>query len=154
MKLPPYFLFNMAKKKAGAREKADKFLAAIGTAGGPIGAPGLVQFGAGDTSRQVMSGNVDEYAAIRMQDMQTQVGNPNAPQPRMPRDLDNSYLKLNLPGSPLPANGLLAPRGVSHADMMQDQIGMQMQYALMPNMPVTGQLPVGYPPMPNQKGKK
>ena len=56
----------MAKKKAGAREKADKFLAAIGTAGGPIGAPGLVQFGAGDTSRQVMSGNVDEYAAIRM----------------------------------------------------------------------------------------
>jgi len=111
----------MAKKKAGAREKADKFLAAIGTAGGPIGAPGLVQFGAGDTARQVMSGNVDEYASIRMQDMQTQVGNPNAPQPRMPRDLDNSYLKLNLPGSPLPANGLLAPRGVSHADMMQDQ---------------------------------
>ena len=63
MKLPPYFLFNMAKKKAGAREKADKFLAAIGTAGGPIGAPGLVQFGAGDTARQVMSGNVDEYAS-------------------------------------------------------------------------------------------
>ena len=63
----------MAKKKAGAREKADKFLAAIGTAGGPIGAPGLVQFGAGDTARQVMSGNVDEYAPIRMQDMQTQV---------------------------------------------------------------------------------
>ena len=72
----------------------------------------------------------------------------------MPRDLDNSYLKLNLPGSPLPANGLLAPRGVSQADMIQDQIGLQMQYALMPNMPVTGQLPVGYPPMPNQKGKK
>ena len=28
---------------------------------------------------------------------------------------------------------------------MQDQIGMQMQYALMPNMPVTGQLPSGLP---------
>ena len=70
----------MAKKKAGAREKADQFLEAIGTAGGPIGAPGLVQFGAGDTARQVMAGNTDEYAPIRMQDMQTQVGNPNAPQ--------------------------------------------------------------------------
>ena len=42
-----------------------------------------------------MSGN-DEYAAIRMQDMQT-VGNPNAPQPRMPRDLDNSYLSSIFP---------------------------------------------------------
>ena len=144
----------MAKKKAGAREKADKFLAAIGTAGGPIGAPGLVQFGAGDTSRQVMSGNVDEYAPIRMQDMQTQVGNPNAPKPRMPRDLDNSYLKLNLPGSPLPRNGLLVPGMLSSAEMVQNQIGAEQQYQLMQMMPPTGQLPLGYPPMPIQKGKK
>ena len=144
----------MAKKKVGAREKADQFLAAIGTAGGPIGAPGLVQFGAGDTARQVMAGNTDEYAPIRMQDMQTQVGNPNAPQPRMPRDLDNSYLKLNLPGSPLPRNGLLVPGMLSSAEMVQNQIGAEQQYQLMQMMPPTGQLPLGYPPMPIQKGKK
>ena len=144
----------MAKKKAGARDKADQFLAAIGTAGGPIGAPGLVQFGAGDTSRQVMSGNVDEYAAIRMQDMEAKVGDPRAPQPRMPRDLDNAYLKLNLPGSPLPANGLLAPRALSQAEMFQNQIQAQQQYQLLPMMPPTGQLPMGYAPMPNQKGQK
>ena len=144
----------MAKKKAGAREKADQFLAAIGTAGGPIGAPGLVQFGAGDTSRQVMSGNVDEYAPIRMQDTEAGVGNPNVPQPPMPRDLDASYLKLNLPGSPLPANGLLAPQALRQAEIIQDQIGMQAQQALMPMMPLAGQLPMGYPPMPNKKGNK
>lgn len=144
----------MAKKKAGAREKADQFLAAIGTAGGPIGSPGLIQFGAGDTARQVMSGNVDEYAPIRMQAAEAGVGNPNAPQPPMPRDLDASYLKLNLPGSPLPANGLLAPRAMSQAEMFQNQINAQAQYALMPMMPQTGQLPMGYPPMPNKKGQK
>ena len=37
----------MAKKKA--QERADDFLAGLGTAGGAIGSPGLVTFGAGDT---------------------------------------------------------------------------------------------------------
>ena len=37
----------MAKKKANAQEKTDAFLAGLGTAGGAIGSPGLMTFGAG-----------------------------------------------------------------------------------------------------------
>ena len=55
-----------------------------------------------------MSGNVDEYANIRMRQGDTRIGESAA----MPSDLDASYLKLNLPGSPLPVNGLLAPQNM------------------------------------------
>ena len=101
-----------------------------------------------------MAGTTDEYAALRAQDMETQVGNPNAPQPRMPRDLDNAYLKLNLPGSPLPRNGLLVPGMLSSAEMVQNQINVEQQYQMMQMMPLTGQLPLGLPPMPIQNNKK
>lgn len=145
----------MASKKASTRERTDQFLAAIGTAGGPIGAPGLVTFGAGDVARQVQSGNIDEYAAIRMMNGAPAVGNPNAPQPRMPQDLDAAYLKLNLPGSPLPRNGLLAPQFQKAAESIQNQLINQEQYAMIPMMPPTGQLPMGIqPPMPQKKGRR
>lgn len=145
----------MKGKKASARDRADQLIAAVGTAGGPLGAPGLVSFGAGDLARQVQSGNIDQYGAIRAQAAQAQVGNPNAPQPRMPQDLDASYLKLNLPGSPLPRNGLLAPQFVRSAEMVQDQIMMNAQMMASQYMPPVGQLPMGIqPPMPQKKGRR
>jgi hypothetical protein len=143
----------MASKKASARDRADQFLAAIGTAGGPIGAPGLVAFGASDVARQIQSGNIDQYAAIRMMNGGPVVGDPNAPQPRMPQDPDAAYLKLNLPGSPLPRNGLLAPQFQKAAENIQNQLINQEQYAMMSMMPLTGQLPMLIqPPMPQKKG--
>jgi hypothetical protein len=86
-------------------------------------------FGAGDTARQVQSGNVDEYVAIRAAAAPV-IGNPNAPQPPMPRDLDTAYLKLNLPGSPLPRNGLLAPQFQKAAEFAQNQSIANEQYMM------------------------
>jgi len=144
----------MASKKASAGDRAAQFLANIGTAGGPIGSPGLVMFGAGDTARQVQSGNIDEYAAIRATSAPV-IGDPNAVQPRMPADLDAAYLKLNLPGSPLPRNGLLAPQFQKAAEMTQNQAIMNEQYMMSQFMPLTGQLPMGIqPPMPQKKGRR
>ena len=54
------------KQKKSTTEKADKFLSGLGTSGGAIGSPQLVGFGGTDIQNQVMSGNVDEYANIRM----------------------------------------------------------------------------------------
>ena len=93
----------MAKKKA--QERADDFLAGLGTAGGAIGSPGLVTFGAGDTQRQVITGNMDNNWAAKEQQIVE-----DAP---MPQNLDASYLKLNLPGSPLPMNGLTAAQNLN-----------------------------------------
>ena len=53
------------KKKKSTTEKADQFLSGLGTAGGAIGSPQLVGFGGADVQRQVMSGNVDEYAKYK-----------------------------------------------------------------------------------------
>ena len=75
----------MAKKKAGARKRAEDFIQAIGTAGGALGAPGLVQFGAGDIQRQVALGQTDEYSGYRAQDMEAGVGSPNTPTPHAKR---------------------------------------------------------------------
>ena len=74
----------------------------------------------------------------------------------MPSDLDASYLKLNLPGSPLPANGLLAPRNIVAAEQTQDMILSQEQMFLAQYLPAAGlsQLPVGQPPLELGKGKK
>lgn len=144
----------MAPKKASVGDRAQQFLAAIGTAGGPIGSPALVGFGAGDLARQIQSGNIDEYAALRAASV-PQVGNPNAPQPRMPQDLDAAYLKLNLPGSPLPRNGLLTPRFLDSAEYTQDAIIANEQMMLAQNMPFRGQLPMGIQsPMPQKKGRR
>ena len=140
------------KKKKSTTEKADQFLSGLGTAGGAIGSPQLVGFGGTDIQNQVMSGNVDEYANIRMRQGDTRIGESAA----MPSDLDASYLKLNLPGSPLPANGLLAPRNIVAAEQTQDMILSQEQMFLAQFLPAAGlmQLPVGQPPLESGKGKK
>ena len=109
------------KKKKSTTEKADQFLSGLGTAGGAIGSPQLMGFGGTDIQNQVTSGNIDEYASIRMRQGDTRIGESSA----MPSDLDASYLKLNLPGSPLPTNGLLAPQNIVGAQQTQDMIMSQ-----------------------------
>ena len=140
------------KKKKSTTEKADQFLTGLGTAGGAIGSPQLVGFGGTDVQSQVMSGNVDEYQNIRMRQAEINIGE-SIP---MPPDLDASYLKLNLPGSPLPANGLLARNNVIRAQQTQDLIMSQGQMFLTQYLPAAGlsQLPVGQPPLESRKGKK
>ena len=140
------------KKKPSTNEKADQFLAGLGTAGGAIGSPQLIGFGATDVQNQVVSGNTDEYANIRMRQGDTRIGESAA----MPPDLDASYLKLNLAGSPLPANGLLAPQNVNAAEATQKMIMSEEQMFLAQYLPAAGlsQLPVGQPPLESGKGKK
>jgi hypothetical protein len=144
----------MASKKASVGDRAAQFLSSIGTAGGAIGSPALFSFGGQDLAQQVQSGIVDEYAPIRAADAPV-VGQANAPQPRMPRDLDSGYLKLNLPGSPLPRNGLLTPQFLDSAQFTQDAIVANEQMNMLRAMPLTGQLPVTIqPPMPQKKGRR
>ena len=140
------------KKKPSTNEKADQFLAGLGTAGGAIGSPQLIGFGATDVQNQVVSGNTDEYSNIRMRQEEIKIGESAA----MPPDLDASYLKLNLPGSPLPVNGLLAPQNIIGAQQTQDMIMSQEQMFLAQYLPAAGlsQLPVGQPPLESEKGKK
>ena len=133
------------KKKKSTTEKADQFLTGLGTAGGAIGSPQLMGFGGTDIQNQVMSGNMDEYANIRMRQDEIKIGESAA----MPPDLDASYLKLNLPGSPLPVNGLLAPQNIIGAQQTQDMIRSEEQMFLARFIPAAGlsQLPVGQPPL-------
>ena len=140
------------KKKPSTNEKADQFLAGLGTAGGAIGSPQLIGFGATDVQNQVVSGNTDEYANIRMRQEEIKIGESAA----MPPDLDASYLKLNLPGSPLPVNGLLAPQNMNAAEATQKMIMSEEQMFLAHYLPAAGlsQLPVGQPPLESGKGKK
>ena len=142
----------MKHKKPSTTEKADKFLQGIGTAGGPIGSPQLIGFGGTDVQSQIAAGNTDEYANIRMRQGDTRV----VEAAKMPSDLDSSYLKLNLPGSPLPANGLLAPQNLRAAERNQDMIGINEQMFLAKYLPAAGlsQLPVGQPTLESKKGKK
>ena len=142
----------MKHKKPSTTEKADKFLQGIGTAGGPIGSPQLVGFGGTDVQSQIAAGNSDEYANIRMREGDTRVVEGS----KMPSDLDASYLKLNLPGSPLPANGLLVPQNLRAAERNQDMIGVNEQMFLAKYLPAAGlsQLPVGQPTLESKKGKK
>ena len=142
----------MKHKKASTSEKADKFLQSIGTAGGPIGSPQLIGFGGTDVQSQLAAGNSDEYAAIRMRQGDTRV----VEAAKMPSDLDASYLKLNLPGSPLPANGLLAPQNMVAEERNQDFIRSEEHMFLAQYMPAAGlmQLPVGQPPLESGKCKK
>ena len=130
----------MAKKKANAQEKADAFLAGLGTAGGAIGSPGLVTFGAGDTQRQVITGNTDNNWAAKEQQMVEDAA--------MPQNLDASYLKLNLPGSPLPMNGLTSVQNLNASISNQKMFLSHYQMTLAQMMPTSGyqQLPMGLPP--------
>jgi len=129
----------MAKKKAKASDKADAFLQGLGTAGGAIGSPGLVSFGGDDIKQQIISGNVDQYLGLR---------DPVMSQSPMPQDLDSSYLKLNLPGSPLPGNALGSVQNLADSIMNQQMFLSQYQMALAQMMPPGAyeQLPMGYPP--------
>ena len=140
------------KKKKSTTEKTDQFLSGLGTSGGAIGSPQLVGFGGTDIQNQVMSGNVDEYANIRMRQEEIKIGESAA----MPPDLDASYLKLNLPGSPLPTNGLLAPQNMNAAEATQKMIMSEEQMFLAQYLPAAGlsQLPVGQPPLESKGGKK
>ncbi len=140
------------KKKPSTNEKADQFLAGLGTAGGAIGSPQLIGFGATDVQNQIVSGNTDEYANIRMRQEEIKIGESAA----MPPDLDASYLKLNLPGSPLPVNGLLALQNINAAAATQKMIMSEEQMFLAQYLPAAGlsQLPVGQPPLESGKGKK
>ena len=112
----------------------------------------MVQFGGMDTMSQVAAGNRDEYENIRMKEGDTWI----VEGAKMPSDLDASYLKLNLPGSPLPANGLLVPQNLRAAERNQDMIGVNEQMFLAQYLPAAGlsQLPVGQPPLESKKGKK
>jgi hypothetical protein len=143
----------MAKKKA--RDRADEFITSLGTAGGPIGSPGLISFGGSDIQAQVFAGNSDQYAPIRMRQGDVGVGDPNAAVPPMPQDLDASYLKLNLPGSPLPVNALLSPQNQMAAEFTQNQIAVNEQLYLRNAMNPVGlmKLPVGNLP-PQKKGRR
>ena len=142
----------MKHKKPSTTEKADKFLQGIGTAGGAIGSPQLIGFGGTDVQSQIAAGNRDEYANIRMRQGDTRV----AEAAKMPSDLDASYLKLNLPGSPLPSNGLLAPQNMNAAEATQNMIMSEEQMFLAQYLPAAGlsQLPVGQPPLESGKGEK
>jgi len=140
------------KKKKSTTEKTDEFLSGLGTAGGAIGSPQLIGFGGTDVQNQINAGNIDEYASIRMRQGDTRIGESAA----MPSDLDASYLKLNLPGSPLPSNGLLATQNVRGAQQTQDMIRSEEQMFLAQYLPAAGlsQLPVGQPPLELGKGEK
>ena len=138
------------KKKKSTTEKADQFLSGLGTAGGAIGSPQLIGFGGTDVQNQINAGNIDEYASIRMRQGDTRIGESAA----MPSDLDASYLKLNLSGSPLPTNGLLATQNVRGAQQTQDMIRSEEQMFLAQYLPAAGlsQLPVGQPLLESGKG--
>ncbi len=66
----------------------------------------------------------------------------------LPQDLDASYLKLNLPGSPLPMNGLTAVQNLAASVINQQRFLAEYQLSMAQMMPPGAfeQLPVGYPP--------
>ncbi len=130
----------MAKKKPSAQDKTESFLSGFGTAGGGVGAPGLTMFGAGDAQRQVIYGMTDNNSALR--------GPGVIDGSAMPADLDASYLKLNLPGSPLPLNAMSSVQNLRASINNQKMFIAQYQMTLSKMMPPAAnqQLPVGYPP--------
>lgn len=143
----------MASKKASAGARAQQFLANIGTAGGPIGSPALIGFGAGNIAQQLTYGNTDPYGAVRMMGAGPAVGDPRSSQPPISPNLDASYLKLNLPGSPLPQYGLFTDRYLKASQITQDQMLANEQLMMTQMMPPQGQLPMGIiPPTPQKKG--
>jgi hypothetical protein len=139
------------KGKASVGKRAEQFLASIGTAGGAVGAPGLVTFGAGNLQEQLSAAQMNPYLPIQQEAVKqgTVVGSPHASNmapglstPSMPRDFDSGYMHLNIPGSPLPMYGLMAAHNKIAAHGIQNQSRAMQQHALLPFMPLTGQLPV------------
>ena len=145
----------MASKKASVGARTQQFLASIGTAGGPIGSPSLVAFGISNIAQQIQAGNTDHFAAVRAMSNGTAVGDPRAMQAPMSPNLDASYLKLNLPGSPLPQHGLFTDRNVKATEITQDQMLASEQMMMSQMMPMRGQLPMGIlPPAPQKKSNR
>jgi len=155
------------KGKPSVSERAQQFLASIGTAGGPIGAPGLFTFGAGNLREQVSASQMNPYYGIQQASAGQApiIGAPNASNlapnigtTTMPRDFDSGYLHLNIPGSPLPQYGLMTAHNAKAAQITQDQGRALQQHAIMPFMPLTGQLPVDpamlQQPLMQQKGRR
>jgi len=145
------------KGKPSVGDRAQQFLSSIGTAGGPIGAPGLVGFGAGNLTEQMSATQMNPYAPIQAASAAQgtalrgpQVGNmtPGIGTGMMPADFDSGYLHLNVPGSPLPMYGLMQAHNLKAAQVTQDQMHAVQQHSLLPFMPLTGQLPMGQGMMP------
>jgi len=155
------------KGKPSVTARAQQFLASIGTAGGAIGAPGLFTFGAGNLREQVAASQMNPYYATQQAAAASApiIGAPNASNlaPNigttvMPKDFDSGYLHLNVPGSPLPMHGLMTAHNTKAAQITQDQAGAFQQHALLPYMPMVGQLPVDpammQQPLVPQKGRR
>jgi len=139
------------KGKPSVGKRAEQFLASIGTAGGAVGAPGLFTFGAGNLQEQLSASQMNPYLPIQQAAAKQglAIGAPNASNfapglstPSMPRDFDSGYMHLNIPGSPLPMYGLMAAHNKVAAHGVQNQSRALEQHALLPFMPMTGQLPV------------
>lgn len=143
--------------KPSARQKANQFLAQIGTAGGPVGAmtaPQLVSYGAGDLANQVQSGLVDQYAAQRAQAAGPALGSPDQAAPPITNNLAANYLNLSLPGSPLPMYGLLGSHNLRAAQVTQDAITAQQQQYIASMVPPRGVLPMTPMQMAKTAAKK
>ena len=89
----------------------------------------------------MITGNTDNNWAAKEQQIVE-----DAP---MPQNLDASYLKLNLPGSPLPMNGLTAAQNLNASISNQKMFLSHYQMTLAQMMPPGGfqQLPMGLPPV-------
>lgn len=143
--------------KPSARQRTNRFLSQIGTAGGPVGAmtaPQLVSYGAADLASQVQAGLVDQYAAQRAQDPNLAVGNPNQVAPTINSNLAANYVNLSLPGSPLPMNGLMGSNNLRTAQIRQDSITAQQVQFMSSMMPPTGMLPMSPLQMAKNAAKK
>ena len=88
----------------------------------------------------MITGNTDNNWAAKEQQMVEDAA--------MPQNLDASYLKLNLPGSPLPMNGLNSVQNLNASISNQKMFLSHYQMTLAQMMPPGGyqQLPMGYPP--------
>lgn len=71
----------------------------------------------------------------------------------MPNDLQQGYLHLNQPGSPLPMLGLMASHHLRASQLTQDQATRNEQLLMTGAMLQRGQLPMGMiVPQQKQKG--
>jgi hypothetical protein len=71
----------------------------------------------------------------------------------MPPDLQQNYLNLAVPGSPLGQMGLLSSNNLRNAQIVQDSFLVNEQNMMTGMMPPYGQLPMGQYPPQNRQGK-
>ena len=102
-----------------------------------------------------------KHMAQRMAGQRPLVGGPSAASgsistetnTAMPNDLQQGYLHLNQPGSPLPMLGLMASHNTRAAQITQDQTTASEQLMMTGAMIQRGQLPMGMI-VPQQKGRR